>query len=51
VTPAAVGPLKAMLRTLDAQAARTQVEAWLAKPPPNMRAALTEWVTAQNIEV
>jgi phosphotransferase system, enzyme I, PtsP len=51
VTPAAVGPLKAMLRTLDAGAARTQVEAWLAHPPRNMRAALSEWATDNHVEV
>jgi phosphotransferase system enzyme I (PtsP) len=51
VTPAAVGPLKAMLRTLDAGAARAQIEIWLAHPPRNMRAALSEWVASHHVEI
>ena len=51
VTPAAVGPLKAMIATLDLAAAGERLESWLAVPPANMRAALSEWVAEQKIEV
>ena len=40
ITPAAVGPVKAMVRSIDAAAVRARVEALLAKPPANMRKAL-----------
>ena len=33
ITPAAVGPVKAMVRSIDAAAVRAKVEALLAKPP------------------
>ena len=33
ITPAAVGPVKAMVRSIDAAAVRTKVESLLAKPP------------------
>ena len=35
ITPAAVGPVKAMVRSIEAAAVRTKVEALLAKPPAN----------------
>jgi hypothetical protein len=40
-----------MLRTLDAGAARAQIEIWLAHPPRNMRAALSEWVASHHVEI
>src|SRR5436190_13720839 len=40
ITPAAVGPVKAMVRSIDARAVREKVEALLAKPPPKMRKSL-----------
>jgi len=43
ITPAAVGPVKAMVRSIDAAAVRARVEALLAKPPANMRKALGDW--------
>jgi len=43
ITPAAVGPVKAMVRSIDAAAVRERVEALLAKPPANMRKALGDW--------
>ncbi|MES2336967.1 MAG: phosphoenolpyruvate--protein phosphotransferase [Pseudomonadota bacterium] len=51
ITPAAVGPIKAMLRTLDRAAITQQMTAWLATPPPDMRAALTGWAAAQGVEL
>lgn len=49
ITPAAVGPVKAMLRSLDAGAARAKVEALLARPPRDMRKALTDWAKRHSV--
>src|SRR3954463_2543991 len=43
ITPIAVGPIKAMIRSLDRAALMPAVEAMLAAPPDDMRAALTRW--------
>ena len=43
ITPAAIGPVKAMVRSLDAAAVRARLEKLLAKPPRDMRKALTDW--------
>jgi len=51
ITPAAVGPIKALIREIDAGAIRAAMAEWLAAPPPDMRAALLEWATARQIEV
>mgnify|MGYP002780704737 CR=1 FL=1 len=49
ITPAAVGPVKAMIRSLDAGAVRAKVEALLAKPPRDMRKALTDWAKRHSV--
>jgi phosphotransferase system enzyme I (PtsP) len=49
ITPAAVGPLKAMIRSIDASAVRTKVGQLLAKPPRDMRRALSDWAKRQGI--
>jgi phosphotransferase system enzyme I (PtsP) len=51
ITPAAVGPVKAMIRSLDAASARRKVEALLAKPPANMRKALTDWAKRHSVAI
>ncbi len=51
ITPAAVGPVKAMIRTLDAGKARAKMAELLKNPPRDMRAALTEWATEQGVEL
>src|SRR6059058_5247055 len=51
ITPAAVGPLKAMVRSLDAAAIRGRMEQVLAKPPKDMRKALGEWARRHNVVV
>jgi phosphotransferase system enzyme I (PtsP) len=51
ITPAAVGPIKALIREIDAGAIRAAMAEWLATPPPDMRVALLEWATARQIEV
>ncbi|MEO6225643.1 MAG: phosphoenolpyruvate--protein phosphotransferase [Sphingomicrobium sp.] len=49
ITPAAVGPVKAMVRSLDAAAARTRLGQLLARPPKDMRKALTEWARRHKV--
>jgi phosphotransferase system enzyme I (PtsP) len=49
VTPVAVGPLKAMIGSLDRSAAMALLEELLARPPADMRGALTEWAAAQDV--
>jgi len=43
ITPAAIGPVKAMVRSLDAAAVRARLDKLLAKPPRDMRKALLDW--------
>jgi len=49
ITPAAVGPVKAMVRSIDAAAVRARVEALLAKPPAKMRKALGDWAKRHGV--
>ena len=49
ITPAAVGPIKAMVRSLDAAAVRARLDKLLAKPPRDMRKALGDWAKRHKI--
>ncbi len=51
ITPAAVGPIKAMVRSLDAAAIRARMEQWLAKPPQDLRKALSDWARRHKVAV
>ncbi len=51
ITPAAVGPIKAMARSLDLGAITTHMTTLLADPPRDMRAALTDWATQNGVEL
>jgi phosphotransferase system enzyme I (PtsP) len=51
ITPAGVGPLKAMIRSLDASAIRIRMEQLLAKPPRDLRKTLTEWARRHNVVI
>jgi phosphotransferase system enzyme I (PtsP) len=51
ITPVAVGPIKAMIRSLDRSALMPAVEAMLEQPPPSLRAALLEWAEAQDVQI
>jgi len=51
ITPAAVGPVKAMVRSLDAAAIRTRMDQLLAKPPKDMRKALGDWARRHSVVV
>jgi phosphotransferase system enzyme I (PtsP) len=49
ITPAAVGAVKAMIRSLDAGAVAARMEQLLAAPPRNMRKALADWGKRQGV--
>ena len=51
ITPAGVGPLKAMIRSLDASAIQGRMEQLLAKPPKDMRKALGDWARRHSVVI
>ncbi|WP_375196619.1 putative PEP-binding protein, partial [Sphingobium sp.] len=51
ITPASVGPVKAMIRSLDAAELRALMRALLDKGVIDIRAALTKWAGEQGIEL
>lgn len=51
ITPAGVGPVKAMVRSLDAAAIRSRMEQLLAKPPKDMRKALADWARRHSVTI
>jgi phosphotransferase system enzyme I (PtsP) len=51
ITPAAVGPIKAMVRSLDASRIRLRVEQLLDKPPASMRKTLTDWARRHKVAI
>lgn len=51
ITPAAVGPIKALARQVDSREIAEAMNGWLANPPPSMRAALQAWAEERGIEV
>jgi phosphotransferase system enzyme I (PtsP) len=51
ITPAAVGPLKALVRSLDRSALLAEMRDWLADPRRSLREALTEWAAQHLVEL
>jgi phosphotransferase system enzyme I (PtsP) len=51
ITPAGVGPVKAMVRSLDAASVRARLDQVLAKPPKDMRKALTDWARRHSVTI
>jgi phosphotransferase system enzyme I (PtsP) len=51
ITPAAVGPIKAMIRSLDHRALTARMAELLAHPTRDMRAVLADWAGAQGVEL
>jgi phosphotransferase system enzyme I (PtsP) len=51
ITPAAVGPIKELVRQVDTSEIGKAMSAWLANPPPNMRQALIQWAEQHGIDV
>ncbi|AIT07276.1 peptidase [Sphingomonas taxi] len=51
ITPAAIGPIKAMVRSLDHGAVQRFVAELIARPPRDMRGALTEWAAQHGVDL
>ncbi|MGK6322282.1 phosphoenolpyruvate--protein phosphotransferase [Sphingomonas sp. DT-51] len=51
ITPAAVGPVKAMIRTLDRAALARFLDELLVRPPRDMRGALAGWASEHGVEL
>ncbi|MEM8696983.1 MAG: phosphoenolpyruvate--protein phosphotransferase [Pseudomonadota bacterium] len=51
ITPAAVGTIKAMIRSLDAESLRGRMDDWLAEPPPDMRQTLLDWAEQRSVAI
>ncbi|MBW4332043.1 phosphoenolpyruvate--protein phosphotransferase [Stakelama sp. CBK3Z-3] len=51
ITPAAVGPIKAMIRSLDREKLMAYMAQHLEHPPRSLRGQLTEWAAANGVEL
>jgi phosphotransferase system enzyme I (PtsP) len=51
ITPAGVGPVKAMVRSLDAAAIRSRMDQLLVRPPKDMRKALSDWARRHSVTI
>ena len=51
ITPAAVGAIKAMVRSLDSEAIAVEMETILSSPSGNIRDRLNQWATSQGVEI
>ena len=51
ITPAAVGPIKELVRKVALPELELAMVQWLSVPPPDLRAALTQWAEARDIEI
>ncbi|MBV9373217.1 MAG: phosphoenolpyruvate--protein phosphotransferase [Alphaproteobacteria bacterium] len=49
ITPAGVGPIKGMTRSLDAAAIKSRMDQLLAKPPKDVRKALSDWARKHSV--
>jgi phosphotransferase system enzyme I (PtsP) len=50
ITPASVGPVKAMIRTIDAAQLQALMRDWLDSGATDIRARLSAWAGERNIE-
>ncbi len=51
ITPAAVGPVKAMIRSIDYAATSQKMATLLKSPPQDMRDVLQKWAIGQGTEI
>ena len=51
ITPAAVGPIKALVQQVNLGEITGAMEGWLAHPPADMRSTLGEWAAARGLPV
>ena len=49
ITPASVGPIKAMVGKLEVAAIREAMEGWLTAPPQDLRQVLSEWAAERGL--
>ena len=50
ITPAAVGPIKELVRKIDIAEISAAMNGWLASPPPDLRVAITAWAQQRGID-
>ncbi len=50
ITPAAVGPIKELIRTIDLGEIRNAMAGWLREPHADMRSVVAQWASAQGID-
>lgn len=50
ITPAAVGPIKELVRRVDLDELSQAMDRWLAEPGVNLRHAISEWASEREIE-
>ena len=50
ITPVSVGPIKELVRQVDLREIEKAMQQWLATPPADMRAAMTEWANERGID-
>jgi len=50
ITPAAVGPIKELVRKVELPAIQAAMEGWLAHPPADLRSEIAAWATARGID-
>jgi phosphotransferase system enzyme I (PtsP) len=51
ITPASVGPVKNMLRTVELSEIEAAMAGWLAHPPRDLRGELTAWAVERGIPI
>lgn len=51
ITPIAVGPIKAMVRSLDLAKLKAEMDGWLVRPPASLRETLLTWANAHAVEL
>ena len=51
ITPAAVGPIKELVRRVDLAEIEADMARWLVAPPPDMRDELRKWAERHGIDV
>ena len=51
ITPAAVGPIKELVRKVYLPDLKKQMQQWMMSPPPDMRAALAHWAQTNGIDL
>src|SRR3546814_18080599 len=51
ITPAAVGPIKAMIRSVNRAAVMAEMETLLAHPSRDLRGALTHWAGEPGVDI